>query len=388
MKFIPSNDPAEIIDAVEKTASQFDESYWLARDDDGDFPEEFYQAMAKGGWLGIATPEEYGGTGLGISEGVLLMSTVAQTSCAGMSAASALHINIFGPRSIVTYGTEEQKQRWLRPIAEGKSKMCFAVTEPNTGLDTTQLKTRAIRKGDKYIVNGRKVWITTAQVADKVMLLARTSDYDPQNPTAGLSLFITDLDRNHIDVRKIDKMGRKCVDSNELFIDGLEIDATDRLGEEGQGFRIILNSLNPERILMGSEAVGLARAAILRASEYAKEREVFGRPIGQNQGVQLPLASAWAELDAAYLACQRAAALYDAGLPCGVEANMAKYLAGEAATKACKSAVVCHGGMGYAKEYHVERLLRESMLPYIAPVSPQLALCFIAEKALGLPKSY
>ncbi len=388
MNFELSEDQQAIIDAVEKTASQFDETYWLERDRDGHFPEEFYRAMVDGGWIGIAIPEEYGGAGLGITEGMLMMMTVAQTSCGGMSAASSLHMNIFGPRSIVAFANEEQKRRWLPPIAGGEKKLCFGVTEPNAGLETTKITTRAVRRGDTYIVNGRKVWISTAQVAELIMLLARTADYDPARPTEGLTLFVTELDRSRIEVREIDKMGRKCVDSNELFIDDLEIAAADRIGEEGKGFRIILNSLNPERILIAAEAIGLSRAALERAATYAREREVFGRPIGKNQAIQHPLAVSWAELEAAYLTCLRAAALYDGGRSCAIEANTAKYLAAEAAMKACRTAVATHGGMGYAREYHVERMMREAMIPYLAPVSQQLALCFIAEKALSMPKSY
>jgi len=315
------------------------------------------------------------------------MRTVA-ASGAGMSGASAIHMNIFGLHPVVVHGTPEQRARWLPPLIAGREKACFGVTEPDSGLDTLGLKTRAVRRGDRYVVDGRKVWISTAQVADRILLLARTADRDPAAPSRGLSLFYTALDRTKVEVREIDKLGRKAVDSNALFIDGLEIPVEDRIGEEGRGFEYILHGLNPERILIAAEAVGLGRVALGRAARYAGERVVFGRPIGRNQGVQHPLAERWIELEAADLMTMRAAWLYDRGDPCGAEANAAKYLAAEAGWRACETAVLTHGGMGYSREYHVERWLREAMLTRIAPVSPQMILSFVAEKALGLPKSY
>jgi acyl-CoA dehydrogenase len=298
-------------------------------------------------------------------------------------------MNIFSLNPVVVYGTDEQKQRWLPPLIQGMDRACFGVTEPDTGLNTTQLKTQAVREGDHYVVTGRKIWTSTAQVANKILLLARTTPADKvAKPTLGLTLFYTDLDRKAVEVREIEKMGRKAVDSNLLFIDGLRVPAGDRVGEEGRGFEYILHGFNPERILVAAEAVGLGRAALARAAEYANTRVVFDRPIGQNQAIQHPLAKCWAELEAANLMAFKAAALYDAGKACGIEANAAKYLAGEAGFRACETAVMVHGGMGYAKEYHVERFLREALIPRIAPVSPELTLCFIAEKALGLPKSY
>ncbi|WP_241129656.1 acyl-CoA dehydrogenase family protein, partial [Achromobacter xylosoxidans] len=302
---------------------------------------------------------------------------------------SAVHMNIFGLNPVVVFGNDEQRARWLPPLISGREKACFAVTEPDAGLDTTKLGTRAVRQGNEYVVHGRKIWISTAQVADKMLLLARTTPLaDVAKPTQGLSLFYTDLDRAKVEVREIEKMGRKAVDSNMLFIDGLRIPVADRIGEEGRGFEYILHGLNPERILIAAEAVGIGRAALERAVRYAGERKVFGRPIGQNQGIQHPLAQAWMQLEAADLMVFKAASLYDAGQPCGPAANAAKYLAAEAGYNACQTAVMTLGGMGYAKEYHVERLLRESFIPRIAPVSPQLIMCFIAEKVLGLPKSY
>jgi acyl-CoA dehydrogenase len=298
-------------------------------------------------------------------------------------------MNVFGLNPVIVFGTDEQRQRMLPGIVEGREKACFAVTEPNTGLNTTQLKTRAILQGGKYIVNGQKVWISTAQVAHKILLLARTTPLEEvKSPTHGLSLFYTDFDRKSITVREIEKMGRKAVDSNELFISDFEIPAEDRIGEEGRGFEYILHGMNPERVLIAAEAIGLGKLALSRAAAYAKQRIVFNRPIGQNQAIQHPLAKNWMELEAAWLMTMSAAWQYDEGLPCGPAANAAKYLAGEAGFDACQQAVMTHGGFGYAKEYHVERYLREVMIPRIAPVSPQLILSFIAEKVLGLPKSY
>ncbi len=289
----------------------------------------------------------------------------------------------------MVFGTEAQKQRFLPPLIAGREKACFGVTEPNAGLNTTELKTRAEKRGDRYVVNGQKIWISTAQVADRILLLARTTPLDQvKRKTDGLTLFYTALDRSKVEVRLIEKMGRHAVDSNMLFFDGLEIPEEDRIGEEGQGFRQILHGMNPERMLIAAEAVGIGHAALGRASNYAKERVVFGRPIGKNQAIQHPLARCWANLEAAWLMTMKAAALYDAGRDCGAEANAAKYLAGEAGFTAAETAVMTHGGMGYAQEYHVERYLRESFIPRIAPVSRELILSHLAERVLGLPKSY
>jgi acyl-CoA dehydrogenase len=374
--------------AVARICQAFGDEYWLERDHDGRFPTELHQALARDGWLGICMPEEYGGAGLGVTEAAIMMQTISESG-AGMTGASAVHMNIFGLNPVVLFGTEEQKRRMLPPLIAGKERACFAVTEPNTGLDTAQLKTRAERRGIRYVVNGQKVWISTAQVAEKMLILARTTPFEEVGKrTDGLSLFYTTLDRSRVEVREIEKMGRKAVDSNQVFFDNLEVPAEDRIGEEGKGFDYILHGLNPERILIASEAVGLGFVAVNRAAQYAKERVVFGRPIGKNQAIQHPLAECWMELEAARLMVLNAAWHYDRGLPCGAQANAAKYLAAEAGFKACQQAVMTHGGFGYAKEYHVERYLREVMIPRIAPVSPQLILCFIAEKVLGLPKSY
>jgi acyl-CoA dehydrogenase len=377
-----------IREAVQRLCTRFDDAYWLERDRDGRFPEEFYRAIADDGWLGVAMPEAYGGSGLGISEAAIMMQAVAQSG-AGFSGASAIHMNIFGLNPVVVFGTAEQKQRFLPPLIRGEEKACFAVTEPDAGLDTAHIKTKAVREGEHYVISGRKIWISTAQVAHKMLLMARTTPIEQvAKATDGLSLFYTDLDRSRVEVREIDKMGRNAVDSNLLFIDGLKVPLADLIGEEGKGFQHILHGMNPERILVAAEAVGLGLAALERAAGYARDRVVFGRPIGQNQGVQLPLAQNWVELRAAELLAREAAELYDRGAPCGAEANAAKYLAAEACFRACEQAILTHGGYGYAREYHVERYLREAQIARIAPVSPQLALCYIAERVLGLPKSY
>ncbi|MCX5565857.1 acyl-CoA dehydrogenase family protein [Alcaligenes phenolicus] len=383
-----SEDQRALVQAIESVCQQFDDEYWLARDQDGVYPHDFHKALADGGWLGIAMPEHYGGAGLGMMEAALMMHTISRTG-AGFSGASAVHMNIFGLNPVVVFGNDAQRARFLPPLIQGKDKACFGVTEPNSGLDTSKLETRAVLQGDHYQVHGRKIWISTAQVANKILLLARTTPLsEVKKPTDGLSLFYTDLARSTIEVRHIDKMGRNAVDSNMLFIDGLRIPVEDRIGEEGKGFSYLLHGLNPERILIASEAIGLGRAALEKATLYAKERHVFGRPIGQNQGIQHPLAQAWMQLEAADLVTLKAAALYDAGKPCGEYANAAKYLAAEAGFQSCQTAIQTLGGMGYAKEYHVERYLRESFIPRLAPVSPQLIMCYIAEKVLGLPKSY
>jgi len=384
--FSPEQDA--IREAIGKICAQFGDDYWLKKDKEGGFPSELHQALARDGWLGIAMPESHGGAGLGITEAAIMMQTIAESG-AGFSGASAVHMNIFGLNPVVVFGTEDQKKRMLPNLIAGKERACFAVTEPNTGLNTTRIRTRAEKKGDKYIVSGQKVWISTAQIAEKILLLARTTPIEEcSKPADGLTLFYTDFDRKHVEVREIEKLGRKCVDSNQVFFDGMPIPEADRIGEEGKGFQYILHGMNPERILIASESVGLGRCALARATQYAKERVVFDRPIGQNQGIQHPLAANWMALEAANLMVFKAAWLYDTGKPAGAEANSAKYLAGEAGFDACQQAVMTHGGYGYAKEYHVERYLRESLIGRIAPVSPQLVLCFIAERVLGLPKSY
>ena len=387
MDFALSAQQHQIVNAIQRLCEPFDADYWLQKDTEGGFPHDFHAALAGAGWLGIAMPEAYGGAGLGIFEAALMMHTIAATG-AGLSGASAVHMNIFGLHPAVVFGTDAQKTRWLPPLIQGQDKACFAVTEPDSGLNTLGLKTRATLHGDHYRVNGQKLWISTAQVANRILLLARTTPADQCKGAEGLSLFYTAFDRAAITAHEINKMGRKAVDSNQLFIEDLRIPVEDRIGEQGQGFKYILHGLNPERILIGAEAIGLGRAALQRAASYAKERVVFERPIGQNQAIAHPLARNWMELEAAHLMVHKAASLYDLGHACGPEANSAKYLGAEACYRACESAIFTHGGMGYAREYHVERYLREAWIPRLAPVSPQLILCFIAEKVLGLPKSY
>jgi acyl-CoA dehydrogenase len=370
VSFALDEDQEAICDGVRQVCRRFPDTYWLQRDTDGEFPSAFHRAMADAGFLGITVPEEYGGAGLGVTEAALMMNIVA-SSGGGFAAASTIHINLFGPHPIVVFGTAEQKARWLPPLIEGREKACFGVTEPDAR------------------VEGRKMWTSTAQVADKIMLLTRTTPRDQcEKPADGITLFYTDLDRAKVEVRRIDKMGRKAVDSNALFIDGLYIPDDDRIGEEGKGFSYILHSLNPERILIGMEAIGIGQDALARAARYAGERIVFGRPIGQNQAIQHPLAENWAALEAAYLMGKKAAWLYDRGSPCGPEANAAKLLGARAGYDACLQSVLTHGGMGYAKEFHVERLLREVIIARLAPVSEQMILSFIGEKVLNLPRSY
>jgi len=377
-----------IREGVSKVMAGFDAEYWRNADETGRFPEEFVAAMAEGGWLGVAMPEEFGGSGLGLTEAAIVMQTVAQSGAA-FTGASAVHLNIFGLMPIVKFGTEEQRRRHLPRTIAGEDKACFAVTEPNSGLDTASLETRAEKHGNGYRINGRKIWTTMAQRANKILLIARTTPKEQTaKPMQGLSLFYTDFDRTKIEAKPIPKMGRKAVECNMLFIEDLQVPAEDLIGEEGKGFQYLLAGLNPERVLFGVEAVGIGRAALAKAATYARERIVFGRPIGQNQGVQHPLAKCWAELEAANLLAFKAAALYDAGKDCGAEANAAKYLGAEAGFRAAEAAVLAHGGMGYAKEYDVERYMREAMIARIAPVSREMILNFIAERVLHLPKSY
>ena len=386
---LPTEDERKAIrDGVRAVVTQFDDDYWLARDEDGVFPFAFHRAMADGGWLGITMPEEYGGSGLGVTEAAIMMHEVASHG-GGMTAASAVHINLFGPHPIVIEGNAEQKARWVPRLVTGTDQCCFGFTEPDAGLNTTRIKTFAQKVPGGYSVKGQKVWTSTAQVANKIMLLARTTRLeDCRKPTDGISIFYTDFDRTKIDVHKIPKMGRKAVDSNSIFIDGLFIPEEDRIGNEGEGFSYILHSLNPERVLLGVEAIGIGQDALRRATRYANERVVFDRPIGQNQGIQHPLAERWMYLESAWLMAMKAAELYDSGLPCGAEANSAKFLGARAGHDAAWQAIATHGGFGYAKEYHVERLYREVALTRLAPITEQLILCFIAEKVLGLPKSY
>jgi acyl-CoA dehydrogenase len=388
MDFSVSADQSALRDGVASVMKRFNADYWLARDDDGVFPFEYHRAMAEGGWLGITMPEAYGGSGLGVTEAAIMMHEVASHG-GGMAAASSVHINLFGPHPIVVKGTDEQKARWIPRLISGEDQCCFGFTEPDAGLNSTQITTFAEKVDGGYLVKGQKVWTSTAQVANKIMLLARTTKLeDCKKPTDGISIFYTDMDRSKIQVTRIPKMGRKAVDSNSTFIDGLFVPEEDLIGDAGKGFSYILHSLNPERILIAMEAIGIGQDALRRASQYARERVVFGRPIGQNQGIQHPLAENWMHLEAAYNTAMKAAWLYDSEEPCGAEANAAKFLGARAGYDACLQSVLTHGGMGYAKEYHVERLLREVTITRIAPITEQLISSFIAEKVLDLPKSY
>jgi len=386
---LPTDDERDAIrEGVRAVVSKFGDDYWLERDDNGVFPHEFHRAMSEGGWLGITMPEEYGGAGLGVTEAAIMMHEVASHG-GGMAAASTVHINLFGPHPIVVKGTPEQKARWVPRLISGQDQCAFGFTEPDAGLNTTRIKTFAEKVQGGYVVRGQKVWTSTAQVASKIMLLTRTTKYeDCKRPTEGITIFYTDLDRARIDVQRIPKMGRKAVDSNAIFIDDLFVPEEDRIGEEGKGFSYILHSLNPERILIAVEAIGIGQDALRRAARYARERVVFDRPIGQNQGIQHPLAEKWMYLEAAWLMAMKAAELYDTGRPCGAEANTAKFLGARAGHDAAWQAVMTHGGFGYAKEYHVERLYREAALTRLAPITEQLIMSFIAEKMLELPKSY
>ena len=388
MEFNLNQTQLSIIDSVNNIMKNYNDEYWLQCDKEGQFPQKFYEEVANGGWLGICMPKEFGGSDLGVSEASIFMQKISETG-GGMAAASSIHINIFGPHPIVVYGTKEQKDKWLPPLILGKEKTCFGVTEPDSGLDTGRLKTLAKKINNGYLVNGQKIWTSTAKIADKILLLARTSPIEEcKKNTDGLTLFYTNLDREKIVVREISKMGRAAVDSNQIFIDNLEVPEFDRIGEEGKGFKYILDSLNPERILIAAEALGIGKNALSRAVKYANDRVVFNRPIGKNQSIQHPLAENWIELEAAELLIAKAAYQYDKGENAGGMANAAKYFAAEAGFKAATQAVVTLGGMGYAKEYHVERLLRESLIPKLAPVSAQMILNYISERVLGLPKSY
>lgn len=375
-------------EAITKICTRFPDEYWYEVDQSKNWPIEFTKAIAKDGWLGICMPSAYGGSDLGLAEAVTMMGTIAESG-GGMTATSSIHMNIFGLAPVVKYGTESQKEKFLRPLIEGKERACFAVTEPNTGLDTLKLQSVARKEGDFYSLSGSKIWTSTAQVAEKVLILTRTTPLEKVGkPSQGLSLFYTDLDRKQVEVKEIPKMGRGAVDTNTLFFDGWKVSKEDLIGEEGNGFKLIMHGMNAERILLASEAVGLGFAAIRKATNYAAERVVFGRPIGKNQGIQHPLADSWIRLEACRIMINQAARMYDDGLSTGEYANSVKYLAGETAYTACERAVMAHGGMGYAKEYHVERYLREIFIPRIAPISPEMCLNYVGERVLGLPKSY
>ena len=379
------------LDLVRKSARElarkFDLEYWRAKDRKAEYPWEFVKAFADAGWLGAMIPEEYGGLGLGLTEAAIMLSEVA-ASGAGASGASAIHFYIFPPGPILRHGSEEMKREYLPQIAKGELLMAFGVTEPGAGVDTSRITTRAEKIDGGWVINGQKVWITNAQNAKRILLLARTSPRTDEKPLGGMTLFFTDLDRDRITVREIEKLGRSAVDSNELFIDNLEVSDAEVVGEVGRGFYYLLDGLNPERIVVGFEQLGLGRAALELAVRYANERVVFDRPIGKNQAVAHPLADSWIRLEAAELMGLRAAELFDAHQPCGPEANAAKFLGSEAGFEACDRAMQTHGGYSYAKEYHIERFWRESRLLKIAPVSQEMVLNYVSTKVLGLPRSY
>ncbi|MCX5346476.1 acyl-CoA dehydrogenase family protein [Streptomyces mirabilis] len=388
MDFELTEDQETIRKAVVGLLRDFDDRYWMEKDRDHRFPEEFYAAVANGGWLGLTIPEEYGGHGLGITEATLLLEEVARSG-GGMNAASSIHMSIFGMQPVVVHGSEELKRRTLPRVATGDLHVCFGVTEPEAGLDTTSITTFARRDGDHYVVNGRKVWISKAVESEKILLLTRTTKVDEvARRTDGMTLFLTELDRDRIDVRPIPKMGRNAVTSNELFIDDLRVPVEDRVGEEGQGFRYLLDGLNPERMLIAAEALGIGRVALEKAVSYGNERVVFGRPIGMNQAIQFPLADSLARLDAAELILRKATWLYDNGRPCGREANTAKYLCADAGFTAADRALQTHGGMGYSEEYNVARYFREARLMKIAPISQEMILNYLGSHTLGMPRSY
>ncbi len=388
MDFDLTEDQQLIRQSVAALARKFDDRYWEEKDETHTFPSEFYEAFATGGWLGITIPPEFGGLGFGITEASLLLEEVS-ASGGGMNASSSIHLSIFGMHPVIVHGSEELKLRTLPRIVSGDLHVCFGVTEPGAGLDTTRITTFAQRVGEEYVVNGRKVWISKAVESEKILLLTRTTKYeDVKKKTDGMTLFLTDLDRNRVDVRPIKKMGRNAVSSNELFIDDLRIPVEDRVGAEGEGFKYLLDGLNPERMLVAAEALGLGRVALQKAVQYGNERKVFGRPIGMNQGLQFPLADSLARLDAAELVLRKATWLYDKGIPCGREANTAKYLCADAGFEAADRALQTHGGMGYAEEYNVARYFREARLLRIAPLSQEMVLNYLGSHVLGLPRSY
>lgn len=387
MDFGISSLQKQIRDTSSRIAGSFPMAYWRQKDKDEEYPWEFVRVFAEGGWMGTIIPETYGGMGFGITEAALLMHEVA-ASGAGMSGASAIHFYMFPPAPIVHHGSEEMKRKYLPQIAEGKILMAFGVTEPNAGSDTSRIETRAERRGKEWVINGQKVWTTNAQNATKILLLTRTSPRDDEHPLEGMTLFFADLDRSKCKIRRIDKLGRSAVDSNEVFIENLTATDDDIVGEIGKGFYHLLDGLNPERIVLAAEAIGIGRCALQIAAKYANDRHVFGRAIGKNQAIAHPLAKAWTALESADLMVFKAAWLFDNGQSCAKEANAAKYLAAEAAFQACDAAVQTLGGFGYAKEFDVERLWREVRLYKIAPISQEMVLNFLSQKALHLPKSY
>lgn len=378
----------EIVRQVRSLCTNFTDEYWREHDAHAEFPQDFFEAIANAGYLGVAIPEKYGGSGLGITEAALILLEVAASGGA-MAAASSIHLSIFGVSPLVFHGTEDQKLRYLPKVISGELQVAFSITEPDAGNDITRIKTAASRDGDHYIINGRKVFTTKAREAQKMLLLTRTTPFDKlEKKTDGMSLFFVDLAPSSVEIRELHKLGRAAVDTNMLFIDNLRVPATDLVGKEGRGFYCLLDGLNPERILVAAEAIGMGRAALSKAVRYAKERIVFGRPIGQNQAIAHPLADSFTKLEVAELMMLKAACLFDQGKPCGAEANIAKLRAADAGFEACDRAVQTLGGYGYIRDYDVERYFRECRLTKIAPVSQEMVLNSISEHVLGLPRSY
>ena len=388
MDFSDTDEHRLIRDSVQKVCADFPDEYWAEKDEAHEFPWDFYHAMAAGGWLGIAIPEAYGGSGRGLREASIVLEEVA-ASGAAMNGCSALHLSIFGMHPVVRHGSEAMKQAYLPRVASGDLHIAFGVTEPDAGTDTTSITTAARLDGGRYLVRGRKVWTTKALDAERVLLLVRTTPKEKtERRTSGLTLLLAELQRPEVQISPIPKVGRNAITTCEVVYDDLPVPVEDRVGEEGRGFRYLLDGLNAERILVASEALGIGRAALRRAVDYANERVVFGRPIGKNQAVSFPLGEARMRLDAAELMIRKASGLLDSGQPCGAEANMAKWLAADACYQAADQAVQTHGGFGYAKEFHVERYWREARLQRIAPISQEMVLNYVTEHVLGLPRSY
>ncbi len=388
MDFQTNSEHDLIRDAIQKICADFPDEYWSDCDESHRFPWDFYNALAKGGWIGIAIPEKYGGSGRGITEASIVLEEVA-ASGAAMNGCSGIHLSIFGMQPVVKYGSEEMKQKYLPRVANGDLHVAFGVTEPDAGTDTTSITTRARRIGDHYVVRGRKVWTTKALDSERVLLLTRTEDKDKvARRSQGMTLLFAELQRPEVSISPIDKVGRNAIATCEVVYDDLPVSVSDRIGEEGKGFRYLLDGLNAERVLVAAEALGIGRAALKRATQYAKDRVVFGRPIGQNQGVSFPLGEARMRLDAAELMIRKASWMLDQDLPCGSEANMAKWLAADACFQTADQAIQTHGGFGYAKEYHVERYWREARLQRLAPISQEMVLNYVTEHVMGLPRSY
>ncbi|KAI9761820.1 MAG: hypothetical protein M4579_000759 [Chaenotheca gracillima] len=386
-------------EAISKICANYPDDYWAAHDESGEYPHEFHAAVSRDGWIGIALPEELGGSGLGISDATMMLQTISESG-AGIAGAQSIHANVYATQPVAKFASPEQRRKMLPELIKGTKRACFGVTEPNTGLETLKLRSQAVRNGDSYDISGQKIWISSAQVATNMILLARTTPLEEvKKPSEGLSLFFIDFDPSApgLDLRRIKKMGGRAIDANEVFFDKYRVPADSLIGKEGDGFKMkILHGMNAERCLLAGEALGLGYAALSKAATYARERTVFGRPIGQNQGIQHPLAAAYMNLEAAKLCTYNAARLYDKSQEdssitqhsIGIACNSAKYLAAEAAFTACERAVLTHGGMGYAQEYHVERYLRECFVPRIAPISREMIMNYVGEKALGLPRSY